>query len=297
MTSAAFAPTAPTPPAPRRAAFDSRYVAPIFITLILLFAQWNFGVLESYSRTALAISASIATEVVLSRLLRGKWPHLASAYISGISVGILIRSPEVWPYVLCSVIAITSKYVLTAKGRHLWNPSNFAISVLLLLAPFAVSTLSVQWDNRLWAMVIIWTLGSIIVWRLKRFHICAAYVAAFVVFAALRTQLTGHTFWSEVAPITGPMYQLFIFFMITDPKTTVGSKRAQCVVVVLVAAMESFLRLNQNIHAPYFALFTVGPIANLVDIWLTERRQKFAPAAPHTQPGLILSNNQELSKN
>lgn len=276
-TSPLLAPNAPAPSAPRGFTFDQRYIAPVFITLILLVAQWNFGVLESYGRTALAIGASIATEIVLSRLLRGKWPHLASAYISGISVGILIRSPEIWPYVLCSVIAVTSKYVLTVKGRHIWNPSNFSISAMVFLAPFAVSTLSVQWDNRLWAMLIIWTLGSIIVWRLKRFHICATYVAAFVVFAALRTLWTGHTFWSEVAPITGPMYQLFIFFMITDPKTTVGSKRAQCIVVVLVAAMESLLRLNQNIHAPYFALFLVGPVANLVDIWLTERRLKLAP--------------------
>lgn len=277
MNSTAFAPTAPSPSAPnsrRRFTFDSRYVAPLFITLILLVAQWQFRVLESFEQTALAIVASMATEIVLSRLLRGKWPHLASAYISGISVGILVRSPEIWPFVLCSVIAITSKYVLTVKGRHLWNPSNFAISVLLILAPFAVSTLSVQWDNRVWAMIVIWTLGSIIVWRLKRFHICASYVAAFVAFAFLRSLHNGHTFASEVAPITGPMYQLFIFFMITDPKTTVGSKRAQCIVVVMVAAMESLLRLNQNIHAPYYALFTVGPVANLVDIWLHERRKK-----------------------
>lgn len=282
-SSPTLAPNAPAPSAPRAFVFDQRYIAPIFITLILLVAQWSFGVLESYSRTALAITASIATEIVLSRLLRGTWPHLASAYISGISVGILIRSPEIWPYVLCSVIAVTSKYVITVKGRHIWNPSNFSISAMVFLAPFAVSTLSVQWDNRLWAMLIIWTLGSIIVWRLKRFHICATYVAAFLVFAALRTLWTGHTFWSEVAPITGPMYQLFIFFMITDPKTTVGSKRAQCVVVVLIAAMESLLRLNQNIHAPYFALFLVGPVANLVDIWLTEKRLKLAPVVAEMQ--------------
>ncbi len=297
MTSSAFSPIAPIAPAPRRFTFDSRYVAPLFISVILLLAQWNFGVLESYSRTAAAISASILTEIILSKMLRGKFPHLASAYISGISVGILIRSPDLWPYILCSVIAITSKYVITLKGRHLWNPSNFSISILILLAPFTVATLSVQWDNRLWAMMIIWTLGSIIVWRLKRFHICASYVAAFVVFAGLRTLWTGHTFWSEVAPITGPMYQLFIFFMITDPKTTVGSKRAQCAVVVLVAAMESFLRLNQNIHAPYFALFTVGPIANLVDIWLTEKRRKAIPNGVQTgaeQPKIEENNPAEL---
>ena len=37
------------------------------------------------------------------------------------------------------------------------------------------------------------------------------------------------------------MYQLFIFFMITDPKTTVRPKWAQCLVAFLVAAVEAIL--------------------------------------------------------
>ena len=73
----------------------------------------------------------------------GKWIDLASAYISGISVGILIRSPALWPYALCSVLSIMSKYVLRVKGRHLWNPSNF-ICVLLFLAD-TIAALTVQW--------------------------------------------------------------------------------------------------------------------------------------------------------
>ena len=64
----------------------------------------------------------------------GKWPHLASAYISGISIGMLVRSPEFWPYALCSAISITSKYVLRVDGRHIWNPSNFGIVAMLVLA-------------------------------------------------------------------------------------------------------------------------------------------------------------------
>ena len=40
-------------------------------------------------------------------------------------------------------------------------------------------------------------------------------------------RITGNPWLANVAPITGPMYQLFIFFMVTDPKTTVGPKRAQ----------------------------------------------------------------------
>ena len=271
----ATAPDVIAPPEkPRRFKIDERYVAPLLITCILLAAQMQFGVLESYPQTLLAIVTSIATEMFLSRLTRGTWPHLASAYISGISVGILVRSPEFWPYALCAAIAIASKYVIRLKGRHLWNPSNFAIAMMLILAPFAVATLSVQWDNRPWAMLAIWTLGSVIVWRLRRFHICATYALSFVAFAALRSYITGHSFASEVAPITGPMYQLFIFFMITDPKTTVKGKRAQIVVAFCVALMEMILRLNQNIHAPYYALFTVGPIAVLADIWWSERRAR-----------------------
>jgi Na+-translocating ferredoxin:NAD+ oxidoreductase RnfD subunit len=247
----------------------------------LLVGQLSFGILESYPKTALAILVAIAVEVVLSRIFSGKWPHLASAYISGISVGILVRSPAIWPYALCSAISITSKYVLRIKDRHLWNPSNFGISAMLLLAPATVAALSIQWGNNIWPMLVIWVLGSIIIWKLKRFHITLTYVVSFVAFAFVRSLITGHPWLAEVAPITGPMYQLFIFFMITDPKTTVrSSKLAQCVVVFLVAVVETIFRLMENVHAPYYALFIVGPTANLIEIWWTSSERKHSTAEP-----------------
>lgn len=257
--------------------FDQRYLAPLFITSILIAGQLSFGFLESLSRTVLAIITALVVELVVARLYWGQWPHLASAYVSGISVGILVRSPAFWPYALCSAISVTSKYVLRAKNRHLWNPSNFGICVMLLLAPETVASLSIQWGNYLLPMIIIWILGSIIIWQFKRFHICATYVLSFMLFALVRSGITGHPFLAEVAPITGPMYQLFIFFMITDPKTTVQTKWGQCVVVFLVALVEMILRLNESVYAPFYALFLVGPAANLVEIWWTSRRS--APAS------------------
>ena len=56
-------------------------------------------------------------------------------------MGILLRSPEYWPYALCGAIAITSKYAIRVRGRHIWNPSNFAICAMLLLAPEFVAAL------------------------------------------------------------------------------------------------------------------------------------------------------------
>lgn len=251
---------------------DNRFLAPIFITLILVVGQLTFGMLESWSRTFLAIGVCIVCEVVLGRLLLGKFPYLASAYISGISVGILIRSPFVWPYALCAALSIMSKYVLRWRDRHLWNPSNFGVSAMLFLYPAAVASLSIQWGNSIWPMAIIWCLGSLIVMRLKRFHICLTYVVTFLVLAYVRCLITGKPYGASIAPLTGPMYQLFVFFMITDPKTTVRSTWGQCLVAVFIAVVEMMLRLAEVIHAPYYALFLVGPAANVLEIWLTQNQ-------------------------
>lgn len=270
--------------------YDKRLTSPLVITLILVGAHWSYGVLRGYDAIALAVLSALATELVMARVLLGRWRHLASAYISGISVSILIRGPALWPYALGAVLSIMSKYILRARGRHLWNPSNFGICVLLFLAPFAVAPLSVQWGNDVWPMLIIWTVGLFAVWRAGRAHITIAYVASFFLFAFVRSFITGSSFITEAAPITGPMYQLFALFMVTDPKTTIRSRTGAVAVVVLVAFVEMLLRLAEVIYAPFYALFLVGPAALLVEMWWTaraksaehaDRSRDIAQAEPH----------------
>lgn len=275
--------------APRRFQIDSRFIAPILISIILLISELVYRNLEDYRKTVLAIVTSIALEAALGLIVTRRVPHLASAYVSGISCGILVRSPEWWPYAFAAALSIASKYAIRVNGRHLWNPSNLAIVTLLLVAPDTVATLNHQWGNHLWPMLVIWTLGSIIIYRLKRFHICATYVLSFFAFALLRAAAGEHggmPFWnaflSESAPITGPMYQLFIFFMITDPKTTIQPKWGQITVAFLIAMTESALRMwapsHIAIHAPYFALTMMGPSANLIEIFLQRRARREVPA-------------------
>lgn len=275
---------APAPAGRRWLTLDNRFLPPLLITSILLGAHVSFGILEGWERTGLAIVTAIGTELILGRLTYGVWPHPASSYISGISAGILIRSPFLWPYFFASFISIASKYVLRANGRHLWNPTNFGVSVMALLAPATVTVLSIQWGNNLAPMVVIWLLGSVIVWRVGRAHISAVYVVAFLLFSVVRSAVTGLPWAATVAPITGPMYQLFIFFMVTDPKTTVRSWWGQVVVVILVAFVELLLRLAEVLYAPFYALFLVGPAALLVEDWLNARRRIVhsgdSPAAP-----------------
>jgi Na+-translocating ferredoxin:NAD+ oxidoreductase RnfD subunit len=268
---------------------DKRYLAPILVTIVLIVGQVTFGFLESWSRTALAIGTSIAMELLLGRMLGGSWPHLASAYVSGISVGMLVRSPEFWPYALCSAISITSKYLSRVDGRHIWNPSNLGIVAMLVLAADTVASLSVQWGNTLLPMITVWLFGSVIIGTLGRFHIPLTFVASFVAFAALRAAITGHPFLAEVAPITGPMYQLFVFFMITDPRTVVKGRGRQMLVAVFIALTESSFRLMADRGVPMpiafsadpalLALAIVGPLAKWLDL---RRAPSPAPATART---------------
>src|SRR6185369_3750669 len=86
----------------------------------------------------------------------------------------------------------------------------------------------------------------------------------------------GQPLLPEIAPITGPMYQLFLFFMITDPRTIVRGKRKQIVVTVIIAVVDSLIRLMSdmgvpmptafNAAPPLLALWIVGPIAKYFDL-------------------------------
>ena len=276
---------------------DKRFYAPLLISSILLMGDAAYGILDNHSSpllarltggyiqtispTFLAILTAIAAEMLLGRSYYGKWPHLASAYVSGISAGILIKSPATWPFVFCALISITSKYVLRIGDRHLWNPTNLGMTAMLFLAPEHVASLSVQAGNEIWAVAVIWVLGGLILWQLGRLHIPVAFIAAFVPLSILRTWVTGNAVVTELAPLTTPMFQLYIFFMITDPKSTTKTWRRQVIVAVAVAVMETFLRLAfRDVHSLYHALFTVGPVSNLIEIVAERGLRKPVTASP-----------------
>jgi Na+-translocating ferredoxin:NAD+ oxidoreductase RnfD subunit len=85
------------------------------------------------------------------------------------------------------------------------------------------------------------------------------------------------------------MYQLFIFFMITDPKTTVRSRTGQCIAAFFVAVAEMLLRLDSCVFAPLYALFWVGPTALFIEMFLDSRRTRKAAAAAALNPEAVRS--------
>src|SRR5438093_3245939 len=99
---------------------DSRYPVSFLITLILVLGEARYGILGGYDRLIAALGVCTATELILSRLLRGRFANVQSAYITGISLALLIkpRTDLLWPFVLGGFLAIASKYVLRSEERR-----------------------------------------------------------------------------------------------------------------------------------------------------------------------------------
>src|SRR5207244_9374962 len=86
----------------------------------------------------------------------------------------------------------------TRGERHIWNPTNFGVTMLLFLAPDYVASLTVRAGNSWLAIAIIWTLGSIILWRLRLVHIPAAFVLSFIPLSFFRSWVTGDPWLTEL---------------------------------------------------------------------------------------------------
>ncbi|MBK7645176.1 MAG: hypothetical protein IPJ19_19375 [Planctomycetes bacterium] len=261
--------------APQKKGIDPRWLSGSLLTLILVVGQWKYQILgDDYTGWVIAFAVAIAAELTLYKLHSGGFPNLLSAYISGNSVVILLKPQGdlLWPFAMASLLSIVSKYVLRYDGRHLWNPTNFGICALLLLAPSKVSILSHQWGNDIGVLIAIWAVGLLVVVRARVWHLTVGYLTLFTALAWVRTLFNHHPFAAEWGPITGPMYTLFVFFMVTDPRTIVTGRAKQLLVLLGIALLECAIRMLVDAEqlsgdsplaiAPgMFALFFLGPVA------------------------------------
>src|SRR5688572_10600858 len=193
------------------------------------------------------------------------WP--ASALLTGNGVAFVLRVPGTehgdwwsmhgwWIFAGTSAVALLSKYVVRVRRSHVFNPSNFGLVLcFLLLGAERADPLALWWgplSSSLVVALVLIVAGGILI--LRRLHLVGVAVGFWLAFAAGIGVLaaSGHTMTAawHVGPIEGaefwwllvssPEILVFLFFMITDPKTipaSPGGRRAYAVAVGLLATL------------------------------------------------------------
>jgi Na+-translocating ferredoxin:NAD+ oxidoreductase RnfD subunit len=248
------------------------HVAAVIITIHVL-GQVGLHFRVSVPQILAAILATAIIEIVLTfRQSRSfVWP--ASAMLTGSGVALILRvvgtppddpwNTSAW-YVFAAVAALSllTKYVIRYRGSHVFNPSNIGLVIaFVVLGSSRVEPLDFWWaPPNIWmvaAYVVIIGGGLLITRRLRLLALAATFWVALAggtgILAGSGHCMTtnwafapvcGFDFWRVI--VTSPEVLIFLFFMITDPKTVPAGRVGRIVFGLLVAVMSTLLMAPQT---------------------------------------------------
>ncbi|HKM61703.1 MAG TPA: RnfABCDGE type electron transport complex subunit D [Acidisphaera sp.] len=218
------------------------------------------------------IGAALLAQAACCRLFKVPFDWRSPA-ISGLSLSLLLRADALWLWALAGALAIGSKFTLRVRGKHVFNPANFAIAALLLAAPDAVWVSPGQWGDTLWLGALLVFAAIAVLGRAARADTALAFVACYGGLLLIRCLLLGDPLAIPAHQMRSGALLLFAFFMITDPRATPDSRAGRLVFAACVAALAYWLQFRWQIRPGLFlALFAVSPLTPLLDRRLPARR-------------------------
>lgn len=261
----------------------------VAITLLNILGHTVFGFEQSWAQPLVALAAAYGVELLLEVVdaLTRRRPYnflgrprnvidfFLSAHITALAVAMLLyANDQLWPIAFATAAAIGSKAIFRAPvaggTRHFFNPSNFGITISLLLFPWVgiappyhfTENLSGAGDWILPAVIVI--SGMFLNARFThKLPLIAAWLGGFILQALLRSFIFDTPVVASLLPMTGMAFVLFTFYMATDPATTPSSYRAQVVFGAAVAAAYGVLVAAHAVFGLFFALTTVCALRGL----------------------------------
>ncbi len=222
-----------------------------------------------FNRDPVDLAAALVTacvlDFILSLIVLRQVSLPLSAYITGLSIAILLESNDWRIYAVASVWGVLSKYLLRDSRRHFFNPSNFAIVMILLFSHGAATVApGSQWgaDYRVAAVII--ALGLMMMRRVNRLDLALAWMGGYVFLGLVRMALGQGGLIFALGPMTGAEFALFTFSMMPDPKASPPTRRGRIVWGLSIALLDGMLRYLEIRYSMFYALFLHTALLPLV---------------------------------
>ncbi|MFE7558255.1 enediyne biosynthesis protein [Kitasatospora sp. NPDC057500] len=245
-----------------------------------------FGYLVETVLELISAWAQERTPRFMGRGFRGLYEFLLPSHITALAANMLLYANDrLLPILLAVFIGVAAKHVLQApvygRMRHYMNPSNFGITMVLVMfgswvsiAPPYEFTENANTFFRVAIPLIIATAGTVINAMLtKRVALIVGWLGGFVIQALLR-----HWFWdvaifSALGPMSGVAFVLYTNYMITDPGTTPTKGRNQFMFGASVAMVYGVLMLFNVVYTLFFATTVVCGLRG-AGWWVAHFRKK-----------------------
>lgn len=184
-------------------------------------------------RAVLILASALFAQWALSRAFELPAFEPKSALISGLSLCLLLRTNTAALALAAPVVAVASKFALRVRGKHVFNPTNLALVVMLATGRAWVSP--GQWGNQAYFLFLFACIGGVVVQRAARADVTLAFLAAWSAVLFGRAAWLGQRAAVPLHQLENGALLLFAFFMISDPRTTPDSRAGRVLFAVLVA--------------------------------------------------------------
>lgn len=198
-----------------------------------------------------------------------------SALISALSLCLLLRTNSPVVAGVAAYVAVASKFCLRWNGKHVFNPTNFTLVVMLGLGLAWVSP--GQWGRGTFFVFLIACLGGLVVNRAARSDVTYAFLTCYISLLMARAIWLGDPLAIPLHHLQNGALLIFAFFMISDPKTTPDSRAGRVAFAALVTIAALFVQFG--LYRPnglLWALICTAPVVPWLDRILAGTRYQWA---------------------
>jgi Na+-transporting NADH:ubiquinone oxidoreductase subunit NqrB len=251
---------------------DARHVQIAALsTLFALSNVWSdFG-------AGLAGFAAAFAGALSAQALGARWRSEAfewrSALVTTLGVSILLRAAYPGFWFAAAFIGIGAKFLIRWRGKHIYNPANLGVVLMILAGGGAAWISPGQWGQASWIAGLMIGFGALVLSCARRLDIAIAFFGTYASLLIARALYLGD-------PLAIPLHQMqtgallvFTFFMITDPRATPDSRFGRILLAVAVAGLAYHLQFKMQMRPGLlFALAALSPLTILLDRLMPAQR-------------------------
>ena len=255
--------TQPSPQGARR--FDPRWWQICCLSGLLTYGLFRLSFDVPPLQIVATIGTALGVQLALTRALRIPGFEWKSALISGLGLCFLFRSNFWWMAALTAALAIGSKFLIRIGGKHVWNPTNFALALMMLVTDAAWVSPG-QWGSGPTMAYAMAMAGGFVVNRSARSDTTVAFLAGYAAVLFGRSLWLGEPMSIPIHRLQNGALMIFAFHMISDPKTTPNTRAGRILFACLVAAGAGFVAFALfRPNGPIWALAALSPLVPLID--------------------------------
>lgn len=236
----------------------------LYVFLGALWLKWP----KTLDQFFLMVISNHAIDYVLRRFIFPNvrsYPkgQLISPSILIISCGtfLLTQGYSTWAYILAGAIGVSTRYLFTIQGHPIFNPANIGVLSISLAFPMLGSSFSDQWVGHANLISFMLLMGLATAYFANKLALCLSYVCCFLLFAWIRSFFfLPDVMILTMASLVGAPSLLFLFHMITDPRTSPPTAMGQLPYGAVLAGTDLVLRTKAILFPQLIALavITIG---------------------------------------